>query len=774
MQNQKKEKNFILAFLLILGIPTASSILYAQADPVSGFAPRLLTRGKLWGTFRNNGLQGGGNTPRYQSHDQTTLEYPGNAGRAQDFMVYWLDIAAVLAEAPNILDVARVCNPQNARGVGLWFLGIGDGADTLVSYSGPRDVTNDVVAKRYPVSSSIEASLGDSTGANFERSNYSPYHNDISGNEPVEIHNYRHGDYIINDEFPEEIILSQWENKLGLAVTRKAYAWSYQDFDDIIIEEIIFENTGSKVLTETFITFMNSFSVASGAHQWARGNGMSWSDWRVNRESAQDDWLYYTKATNYTADNPESTAEYSNLVFCYQRDDDWIGTSYDDTGQPFESTFAQLTNYNEYQGQVEGQLMGYQYIGFGPLDVQPPFINDPDENYVSPETAEQPFNFRWWKNGDSNQEDYEEPTYRRQTDAEMYRMVLGTSAESNTDNPDSSMLVTHSLAFGPYTLNPGEKGKVVIAFAAGSGADWHNLDELTWSKTQGAKDQLKDGEHSIIRNFTQAQFAYNMGFDLPDPPPDVKVNFNNSSLGQMVITWDDDGDDATDPDYTGAEASDVAGYRVYRAWPPSFDWHYGPWELVADIPLEDVNYYDQNTGKYTFTDSESFAGYNYYYNVRTYDTGHDSWIDIFGNDHGSIPSLESGYAAPEQKNMIAVTPFQPAGQIYDEMGEQIRIVPNPYRLDFSDPLHMYPDVADPYKIRFINLPKHCMIRIYSASGDMVYESEHQKNTAAETAWRQSTITFSGRVVSGIYFWVVESLDPASTGKIQKGTLAVVK
>ena len=63
-----------------------------------------------------------------------------------------------------------------------------------------------------------------------------------------------------------------------------------------------------------------------------------------------------------------------------------------------------------------------------------------------------------------------------------------------------------------------------------------------------------------------------MGFNLPDPPPDVKVNFNNSSLGQMIINWDDDGDDATDPDYTGAEASDVAGYRVYRAWPPSFDW----------------------------------------------------------------------------------------------------------------------------------------------------------------------------------------------------------
>jgi len=46
--------------------------------------------------------------------------------------------------------------------------------------------------------------------------------------------------------------------------------------------------------------------------------------------------------------------------------------------------------------------------------------------------------------------------------------------------------------------------------------------------------------------------------------------------------------------------------------------------LVSDISLKNEDYYDQNTGKYTFTDGESFAGYNYYYNVRSYDTGHDT------------------------------------------------------------------------------------------------------------------------------------------------------
>jgi hypothetical protein len=46
--------------------------------------------------------------------------------------------------------------------------------------------------------------------------------------------------------------------------------------------------------------------------------------------------------------------------------------------------------------------------------------------------------------------------------------------------------------------------------------------------------------------------------------------------------------------------------------------------------------------------------------------------------------------------------------------------------------------------------------------------------SAEESWRQETISLSGRIVSGIYFWVVESLDPLSIGEIQKGTLAIVK
>ncbi|MCS5645471.1 MAG: hypothetical protein NZ838_05060, partial [Candidatus Marinimicrobia bacterium] len=139
-----------------------------------------------------------------------------------------------------------------------------------------------------------------------------------------------------------------------------------------------------------------------------------------------------------------------------------------------------------------------------------------------------------------------------------------------------------------------------------------------------------------------------------------------------------------------------------------------------------------------------------------------------------IPPLESGMTSVEQKNPIAITPYQGSTASFDSMNVPIRVVPNPYRLDFKDPLHMYPDVADPYKLRFINLPKSCIIRLYSVNGDLVYERKHTNENSAEESWRQDTISLSGRVDSGIYFWVVESFDPASNGQIQKGTLAIVK
>ena len=46
------------------------------------------------------------------------------------------------------------------------------------------------------------------------------------------------------DHFPESIIVSKWTTRNGITVTKKAYVWSYPDYDDFEILEYTFENTG--------------------------------------------------------------------------------------------------------------------------------------------------------------------------------------------------------------------------------------------------------------------------------------------------------------------------------------------------------------------------------------------------------------------------------------------------------------------------------------------------------------------------------------------------
>ncbi len=755
-------------FFLLLFLPL---LIQGQADMVDGYKPRLLTRGKMWSAYRMNGLDGGGNRGESNSHSQESLTYPGNAARSgPDFVEYWMDVEAYINGDPNVVEIPRTTISQNSRGQGVWILA----NDSLVSYSGPRNVTDDVLPGNkinlIDALTESEAMLGDTSGFNMIRSNYYGLHiNDQITSEPLEIHNYRYGTYIPNDEHPEEIIVSYWKTGTGIHVTRKAYSWSYQDYDDFIIQELIFKNTGEHgTLDSVYFALANAFSINAAAHHWAQGAGMGWSDWRHNRLQTQDEICFYTKHPDYVADNADLTSDFAKELIFYQRDGDWLSTNWDDTGQPYKWDVASQ-HPNEFQGQATDQLLAYQYVGMGILDIEP-------EGYVHPLSSDQPFAMQWWHNGNNEQYDYSDPNSEQHSPAEMYRMMLSKTDSSYMYIPEEEDLGTHALVFGPYHIEPNQEAKLVIAFVGGTGADWgsRNMDEFSWSLTKEAKLQLKDGEKSMFRNYRNAKFAYENGYDLPDPPPDVYTWFGNSSQGQVILHWNDVADDAVDPDYSGDEAQDVIGYRIYRSWPPSHYWHYGPWELVTEFDKKDERYYNVETGIYTFIDGASFPGYNYYYSVRTVDSGHDHWFDKEGNDLGPIPSLESGYSSPEQKNMIAVTPFQTPSEVYDRMEVPVRVVPNPYRLDFSDPLHMYPDAADPYKLRFINLPQHCMIKIYSVSGDLVFQKEHKKHTSAEDAWRQETITFSGHVVSGLYYWLVESLVEESYGRLQKGTLAIVK
>jgi hypothetical protein len=111
--------------------------------------------------------------------------------------------------------------------------------------------------------------------------------------------------------------------------------------------------------------------------------------------------------------------------------------------------------------------------------------------------------------------------------------------------------------------------------------------------------------------------------------------------------------------------------------------------------------------------------------------------------------------------------------------KNVVVYPNPYRSDEQYRARGFEGLGDDMRsnervrrIHFANLPPKCKIRIFSLDGDLVREIHHDKDpsdpTAAHEEW--GLISRNGlAVVSGLYYWTVESED----GTVQMGKLAII-
>ena len=722
---------------------------------------RHLTRSKTWISFRNTGTMGrrndigrGGGAEGLTDPD---LSYPGtkvhsatSGGDPNDWIWgSWY---------PN-LHSSGIDGYNCALGQGVWILTREPGSYN-VSSSNPRYETVDIAPMVYDAAGGPEASLGVDDG----RSNYYPGAAPPI-EEPVEIHNYAGGKYMDanKDHFPEEIIVSKWTTERGITVTRKAYAWSYPDYDDFVIVEHIFENTGDAngdgiadsglpvQLNDTYFVFVNSFAVAQAGHvsRFSSGNYGNY------RNEVRDDWFVYTGAPNYSG--PHSAAK-----MAYQWDGDSPFTTIDDTGEPFSSELAtRLPAYSE----TEGELMAFQYVGVAPLDYTPPFANDPGEIYIAPKQMEQPFAGHWWEAFDT--QNSEEPTNQVNSDQEIYEAFTAP----NRDNPSEVKGLLNSQTYGPYDLGPGDKAKIVLAYVLGSGAEAQGMDLYEWA-IQGRQDQLAAGEQALFNHLSRAQFAYDNGFDIPDAPPDVAFTVESNPQGNLQLSWRASVEQSPNPDYGTA---DIAGYRVYQSSVREI----GPWTLLEDIPVGDPNPNTPNSslnnGIYTYADTRSAAGFEYWYAVTTYASGKSSWtngISTMSNlskieqDRLKL-GLESGKGGESQRTPLSKVPFVPSTDAKDQLQDLVRVVPNPFR---ADDVHKY---SGSDRVRFVNVPRKARINVFSLSGDLVAQFEHDGPDRGEVNWRLLlNRSVTGPVSSGIYYFVVESL--VSPGQTQSGTFVIIK
>jgi hypothetical protein len=105
----------------------------------------------------------------------------------------------------------------------------------------------------------------------------------------------------------------------------------------------------------------------------------------------------------------------------------------------------------------------------------------------------------------------------------------------------------------------------------------------------------------------------------------------------------------------------------------------------------------------------------------------------------------------------------------------VAVFPNPYRLDGNYyPYYETKNGNFDKRLRFINLPPKCTIRIYTLDGDLVRTLEHnnQEDDLNATYHYWDLVSRNTQaVVSGIYLYTVEEKE---TGDTQIGKFVIIK
>lgn len=768
MRDQKIRTCLLTPLTLLLLAPVLG---WAQQPEVQ----RHLTRSQLWQTFRRTGTEGHRlDVSAFNFHD-VDLMYPGYRVADRDYEEHWGPDPN--KESLNALDAFYTFNVGDGHGV--WIL-THDPANAAkpyeVSASNLWLNTPDIVEMDYQPSKGPEKGLGLPSRSPWTKSftaNYWPGAPQIL-HDLAEIHNVDYNRYIANDNYPEEAVISQWTTNRGITVTRKAYAWSHRDYDDFIIIEYIFENTGDKTgdgvpdgglpitLNNTYFSFHSALTGTETGIIWTSAQNPNQLI-VPGRANGRDNWWKYSESPNF--DGPAAAI---GKKIVYQYDGDYPGNDWDDTYEPI--LISRMNSYGQQRSSrvVNGQLSDPVYIGTAPLDYMPPFTNDP-ETYIAPKTdakgnggANQPIAVQVWPIRSYN--DHDQPGTGTFTDKELYLIYSGLGDSARVyRQPAAVGMFTFAMTYGPYDIPPGGKVKIVRAWVAGTGAGDKNI--LEWSRSSKARSEAPAGEAWMLKSLERAQYAYDNGYRVPPAPPTPMVNVKSNASGNNELTWSAEILDAANP-ATGKK--DVVGFRVYRSDKQQAGYEIGPWTLLADIPTASTANLMPNVaftnaagvasskpGTFFYSDSGSLPGFEYYYAVTSY----------------TAAGAESNTCAPEQRVGIPRSPIVLNDQRFDRLEERVLAVPNPY-------MPNSPYTYGSTRIRFVNIPQKCTIRIFTVNGDLIDTIRHPTRASdplkGETEWVQGSFNFGSEASPGLYFFVVESQVAGSEGKLSKGSFILIK
>lgn len=358
-------------------------------------------------------------------------------------------------------------------------------------------------------------------------------------------------------------------------------------------------------------------------------------------------------------------------------------------------------------------------------------------------------NWRWWT--------FEPGDTQRDEDRERYALM----SDSRVDDPNGCALLGQCspiqlLSVGPFDrVEHGDSVSVDVAFVGG------------------------EDQPSLLAHADYAQFAHDIDYRLPSPPPSPRVLLETGSR-HAEVWWDDSPESVSDPTSPAPGGRDFEGYRVYLGLDQQAP------TRVAQFDLRDTTGF--NTGLEPALAPvprvRDGVTYRYHHRIEGLKDGFRYWGAVTSYDTGdlTIESLESGLS----QNKFLVIPMANGGE-----HPGVFVFPNPYRVEARWDAGRSPRDK---VIWFGGLPSRCAVRIYTLAGDQVLYREfngsvyHTENirgiwtpdrnpdTGAPTlsgstfAW--DLITDRGQAVaSGLYLWTVED---HGGGTVQRGKLLVVK
>lgn len=615
-----------------------------------------------------------------------------------------------------------------------------------------------------------------------------------------------------NPDEAEEIITASWATSTGITVTRTSRAWSYPDYDDLIIYEYEFEYTGdmdgnpttieiSDKLKDVMVCFNYGFSPSMyGAQrtylEWKYEGGLYRGD--VNNFWDSDYWLTWNMnlRNNITDDiglgKPELNRDYflqfsqtgehggglnspqapgycvlfydtTNLAVVVPADIDSMNRNESEVQTILRS--STVTSLTQYEGiEIYKPLItGFKWY----YELDKNFhVRQPWDNKVSTGNTnstkmmyeKEPFNpsTRWsgvYSPGSTGWPELKGDHW------------LGRAAYPYKQSADAGMRL-HT--FGPYTMVIGDKIRLAYAEVIGYGAREGKRVEGGQVATQWAKIPSLNRQVIYTRNDGSPDtltMHYLDDFGYPDyVNSDVKTVHDVAEKAIEAYT----GQVPTAPIWPETNPS----YGVYQipVPPPApaitvINFGKAFVKILWNRAVEDFEHPRLTGNLAKFYIMRAVAGMGPWTIIDSVAVGDslnsDGLYEFIDKDQSfkvgeyryySVVSVDEYGNRSGKTNLIKFRKDIPA--VEPPLGK-VYVVPNPFIRKSG-----FIGEGDDRRISFYGLPDHCTIRVFSYSGQLIDTIEHDDPVYSH---EKVQVTRNGQdMASGIYFYVVTTPDGDET------------